>query len=132
MPLADFLTGRKTTARRPDELMTSISLDSPAPHTGEAYLKIGRRSAMEVATTVEGLGGVGLAPIQQAFIDAAGVQCGFCTPGFLVTLHAFLAESPSADDDEIRTAVAGNICRCTGYSQIVEAAKQVLAQGGAA
>ena len=49
MPLADFLTGRKTTARRPDELMTSISLDSPAPHTGEAYLKIGRRSAMEVA-----------------------------------------------------------------------------------
>ena len=73
--------------------------------------------------TVEGLAGPGgeLSRLQQAFVEAGGVQCGFCTPGFLVTLTAFLRESPSPSVEEIRSAIAGNICRCTGYSQIVEA-----------
>jgi aerobic carbon-monoxide dehydrogenase small subunit len=79
--------------------------------------------------TVEGLarGDGALAPLQRAFVDAGGVQCGFCTPGFLMTLAAFLEENPTPTDDEIREAIAGNICRCTGYSQIVEA---VLASTG--
>jgi carbon-monoxide dehydrogenase small subunit len=82
-------------------------------------------------TSVEGIGDEVLAPIQQAFIDTAGVQCGFCTPGFVVTLHALLAENPDPTDDEIRHAIAGNLCRCTGYSQIVEAALKAAAGGGA-
>jgi carbon-monoxide dehydrogenase small subunit len=82
-------------------------------------------------TSVEGIGDEALAPIQQAFIDTAGVQCGFCTPGFVVTLHALLAENPDPTDDEIRHAISGNLCRCTGYSQIVEAARAAAAGGGA-
>lgn len=73
-------------------------------------------------TTVEGLAQGGrLSALQRAFIEAGGVQCGFCTPGFLMTLTAFLRENPAPTEAEIREAVAGNICRCTGYSQIVEA-----------
>jgi carbon-monoxide dehydrogenase small subunit len=81
--------------------------------------------------TVEGLSGANepLAPLQQQFVDTGGVQCGFCTPGFLMTLTAFLDEHPTPSDDEIRDAIAGNICRCTGYSQIVEAVQAVA--GGA-
>ncbi len=81
-------------------------------------------------TTVEGLapagasgpGGAGpLHPIQQAFQDKHGLQCGFCTPGILLTADALLRENPSPTADEIREAIAGNLCRCTGYHFIVEA-----------
>jgi carbon-monoxide dehydrogenase small subunit len=82
--------------------------------------------------TVEGLAGVDgrLSPLQRAFVDAGGVQCGFCTPGFLVTLTAFLRENPAPSGEEIRAAVAGNICRCTGYSQIVEAVLATIREEG--
>jgi carbon-monoxide dehydrogenase small subunit len=56
-------------------------------------------------------------------VEAGGVQCGFCTPGFLMTLTALLEENPDPTEDEIRLALAGNICRCTGYTQIVEAVR---------
>jgi carbon-monoxide dehydrogenase small subunit len=80
--------------------------------------------------TVEGLAPSrdALAPLQRAFVEAGGVQCGFCTPGFLMTLAAFLDENPAPTGEEIRSAIAGNICRCTGYSQIVEAVLSM--QGG--
>ncbi len=76
--------------------------------------------------TVEGLASPNgeLHPIQQAFRDHHGLQCGFCTPGMLITLAAFLAEAPKADESEIREAISGNICRCTGYEPIVDAALQ--------
>lgn len=76
--------------------------------------------------TVEGLASPNgeLHPIQQAFRDHHGLQCGFCTPGMLITLAAFLAEAPKADESEIREAISGNICRCTGYESIVDAALQ--------
>lgn len=78
--------------------------------------------------TVEGLAANGdLSRLQRAFVDAGAVQCGFCTPGFLMTLTAFLRENAHPTEDEIRTAVVGNICRCTGYSQIVEAVQAALA-----
>lgn len=79
--------------------------------------------------TVEGLCGPDgeLSRLQRAFISAGGVQCGFCTPGFLMTLTAFLRENPAPTADQVRTAIAGNICRCTGYSQIVEAALATIA-----
>jgi aerobic carbon-monoxide dehydrogenase small subunit len=75
--------------------------------------------------TVEGLASGGaLHPIQQAFRDKHGLQCGFCTPGMLTTLAAFLAEQPDADEAAIRDAISGNICRCTGYESIVDAGLQ--------
>ncbi|MGH7334927.1 MAG: (2Fe-2S)-binding protein [Candidatus Rokuibacteriota bacterium] len=73
-------------------------------------------------TTVEGLAdGDRLHPIQQAFWDHHGLQCGFCTPGILLTAKAFLEEHPHPTDEEIREAISGNLCRCTGYQFIVEA-----------
>ena len=75
-------------------------------------------------TTVEGLADPGsdeLHPLQEAFREAHALQCGFCTPGFLMTLVPFLDECPDADEREIREALGGNLCRCTGYQNIVEA-----------
>jgi carbon-monoxide dehydrogenase small subunit len=72
--------------------------------------------------TVEGLAANGaLHPLQLAFREAHGLQCGFCTPGMLMTLVPFLRENPSPSGDEIREAISGNLCRCTGYQKIVEA-----------
>ena len=75
--------------------------------------------------TVEGLADHGTAgelhPVQQAFVDAGAVQCGFCTPGLVVATHDLLARDPDPDDDEIREALAGNLCRCTGYEKIIDA-----------
>jgi carbon-monoxide dehydrogenase small subunit len=74
--------------------------------------------------TVESLGSPdNLHVIQKAFWDAHGVQCGFCTPGILMTLVPFLENNPDPDEAEIRQAISGNICRCTGYQNIVEAVK---------
>ena len=73
-------------------------------------------------TTVEGLSGDGeLHPLQRAFHEAHALQCGFCTPGFLMSMEAFICEHPDAGEDELREALAGNLCRCTGYLGIVEA-----------
>jgi carbon-monoxide dehydrogenase small subunit len=73
--------------------------------------------------TVEGLAPneTELHPIQDAFWEAHGLQCGFCTPGFLITVLAFLQENPAPNETEIREALAGNLCRCTGYQNIVNA-----------
>ena len=74
--------------------------------------------------TVEGLGTIdALGPLQQAFTDHHGLQCGFCTPGFLMLITAFLRETPSPSDDEIREVVASNLCRCTGYQGILRAVR---------
>lgn len=62
-----------------------------------------------------------LNPLQEAFREAHGLQCGFCTPGFLMTLTSFLQENPSPSEQEIREAISGNLCRCTGYQHIVDA-----------
>jgi carbon-monoxide dehydrogenase small subunit len=74
--------------------------------------------------TVEGLGAVDrLHPVQEAFRQAHGVQCGFCTPGILTSVVPFLAEHPDPSEQEIREALSGNLCRCTGYQHIVDAVK---------
>ncbi len=73
-------------------------------------------------TTVEGLGqGDQLNPLQQAFRDAHGLQCGYCTPGILMTMTAFLAETSAPSEAQVREALSGNLCRCTGYQHIVDA-----------
>lgn len=75
-------------------------------------------------TTVEGLGTPdNLHPLQEAFWDAHAVQCGFCTPGLLMTLVAFLKGNPDPTEEEIREAITGNLCRCTGYQHIVDAVR---------
>ena len=74
--------------------------------------------------TVEGLAGDHqLDPIQEAMIEAGGVQCGFCTPGMLISSRALLNRCPDPSEDEIREALVGNLCRCTGYVRIIEAVK---------
>jgi carbon-monoxide dehydrogenase small subunit len=79
-----------------------------------------------VITTVEGLAVDGeLSPLQAAFLREGGVQCGFCTPGMLVSATALLAENPSPSEDEVRIALSGNLCRCTGYDGIVKAVLSV-------
>ena len=80
--------------------------------------------------TIEGLAGVdGIAPLQQAFIDEGAVQCGFCSPGMLMSAKGLLDENPHPSEAEIRKAIAGNLCRCTGYVRIVEAIKKVASKG---
>jgi carbon-monoxide dehydrogenase small subunit len=79
--------------------------------------------------TIEGVAdGERLHPIQQAFVDAGGVQCGFCTPGFIMSTYALLRDTPDPTDDEIRSALEGNLCRCTGYAKIVEAVQLAAAR----
>lgn len=81
--------------------------------------------------TVEGLAhGAELHPIQQAFVDAGAVQCGFCTPGLIVAAHDLLARNPAPGDAEIREALAGNLCRCTGYAKILDAVRAAAAKAG--
>ncbi len=78
--------------------------------------------------TVESLGRVdALSPLQQAFSDCHALQCGFCTPGMLMTLESYLRDHPTPSRDEIRDVLSGNICRCTGYQGIVDAAMQAAA-----
>jgi carbon-monoxide dehydrogenase small subunit len=80
-------------------------------------------------TTVEGLAGDGeLHPLQRAFHEAHALQCGFCTPGFLMSIEAYLREHPEPRPDELREALAGNLCRCTGYLGIIEAVEHAAAE----
>ena len=75
-------------------------------------------------TTIEGLAPNGLHPVQQAFHEEHGLQCGFCTPGFLLTVQSLLEENPDPSEEEIREYLSGNVCRCTGYVGIVAAAQE--------
>ena len=77
-------------------------------------------------TTVEGLAGDGeLHPLQTAFLEQGGVQCGFCTPGMLISAEALLRENPDPTEEEVRVALSGNLCRCTGYQGIAKAVLSV-------
>jgi carbon-monoxide dehydrogenase small subunit len=82
-------------------------------------------------TTIEGMSGPNgeLSTVQQAFMDAHGLQCGFCTPGFVVSVTAFLRDNPAPNETEIREALSGNLCRCTGYQGIIEAVRLAAAAG---
>jgi carbon-monoxide dehydrogenase small subunit len=83
---------------------------------------VGQVSGADV-TTAEGLATVGLHPVQQAFVEAHASQCGFCTPGMIVAAAALLTRDPDPDDEALRIALAGNLCRCTGYGSILKAVR---------
>ena len=93
-----------------------------------SYLAL--QAAGRNVTTVEGLAGPGdeLHPLQRAFLEGGGIQCGFCTPGMLISAAALLAADPDPTDDAIRDALAGNLCRCTGYQPIVRAVQAAAAE----
>jgi carbon-monoxide dehydrogenase small subunit len=89
----------------------------------------GQAEGSEIVT-VEGLAaGDDLHPVQEAFVEAGAVQCGFCTPGLIVATHDLLARNPSPTDPEIREALAGNLCRCTGYEKVLDAVRLAAAGG---
>jgi carbon-monoxide dehydrogenase small subunit len=78
-------------------------------------------------TTIEAMADDGaLSDVQQAFVDAGAVQCGFCTPGLVMAVHDLLARSPEPDDLELREAISGNLCRCTGYGRILQAVRDTV------
>jgi carbon-monoxide dehydrogenase small subunit len=82
-------------------------------------------------TTIEGLSeGEKLHPVQQAFIDEGGLQCGFCTPGMVISAKALLDENPHPTDEEIRRGISGNFCRCTGYTKIIKSIKSAAGKEG--
>lgn len=82
-------------------------------------------------TTIEGLAdGEHLHPVQRAFVRHGATQCGFCTPGMVLSVHALASEHPDADEQVVRDYLSGTICRCTGYAKILDAAADVLARGG--
>ena len=90
----------------------------------------GQAEGAEIVT-VEGLApGDTLHPVQEAFVEAGAVQCGFCTPGLVVATHDLLARNPSPTDPEIREALAGNLCRCTGYEKVLAAVRQAAERSG--
>ncbi|TMC77088.1 MAG: (2Fe-2S)-binding protein [Chloroflexi bacterium] len=93
-----------------------------------ACLVLGAAAAGREVRTVESLAdGDRLHPVQRAFVDMGAVQCGFCTPGLIVSTYALLKENPEPSDQEVREALSGNICRCTGYGKILEAVQRASA-----
>jgi aerobic-type carbon monoxide dehydrogenase small subunit (CoxS/CutS family) len=92
-----------------------------------SYLAL--QAAGRSITTVEGLGGSGdLHPLQRAFLESGGIQCGFCTPGMLISAAALLRSDPDPSREAVRHALAGNLCRCTGYQPIVDAVLRAAAE----
>ena len=126
------LTGSKQGCDKGDCGACTVLLDGVPVNSciTPAYEAAGRE-----VMTVEGLAAPGkLSPLQQAFDEYGAAQCGFCTPGILMSAHALLQHNPTATRDEIKAALSGNLCRCTGYTKIldaVQAAGRVLAGGNA-
>lgn len=114
-----FLTGTKKACGTGDCGACTVLLDGNAVRS--CILLTAMVDGHEV-TTIEGVGSMEAPhPVQQAFVDAGAVQCGFCTPGMVLTSIALLNRNPNPTEKDIRVALSGNLCRCTGYQKIVEA-----------
>ncbi len=112
------LTGVKNGCAQGDCGCCTVLLDG---RPAKACLTSAKRLPKTTVTTIEGLAGAGAPhPLQQAFVEVGAVQCGYCTPGWLLTAKVLLDRQPSPTRDEVRTAIAGHLCRCTGYQKIEE------------
>ncbi len=108
----------------------TILLDGKAIHS---CLLVAAQMSGRNVTTIEGLEKNGkLDPLQSAFVEEVAIQCGYCTPGMILSAKALLLENPAPTETEIRRALAGNICRCSGYTQIIRAVERAAREGGAA
>lgn len=117
------LTGTKEGCGRGDCGACTVLMDGNAVNS---CLMLAPQADGHSLTTIEGLAEDGqLDIIQQAFIDAGAVQCGFCTPGMILSAKALLSRNPNPTEAEIRTAISGNLCRCTGYIKIVDAIRSL-------
>jgi carbon-monoxide dehydrogenase small subunit len=114
------LTGTKVSCDTGDCGACTVLIDGKAV---KSCLLLAPKAKGKEIITIEGLTGKdgGLYPLQAAFIEHFAVQCGFCTPGMILTAKALLDENPNATEEEVRAALSGNLCRCTGYVKIVEA-----------
>lgn len=121
------LTGTKEGCGEGDCGACTVLLDGKAVN---ACLLLAMEARGKKITTIEGLAQDGrLHPLQKAFIDKGAVQCGFCTPGMILSAKALLDANPRPSEEEIKMAIAGNLCRCTGYIKIIEAIKSVGQSG---
>ncbi|WP_410515091.1 (2Fe-2S)-binding protein [Paenibacillus sp. BR2-3] len=94
-----------------------------------ACLTMAYQCAGSEITTIEGLSEAGLHPVQRAFLEEGGFQCGYCTPGMVISVVALLEENPQPSQDEVEEALSGNICRCTGYGGIMRAVNKAIERG---
>ncbi len=115
------LCGTKESCGQGECGVCTVLLDNRAVHS---CLLLAAEADGHAVTTIEGLFvGQQLDPVQQAFIDCGAIQCGYCTPGMVLSAKGLLLQNPNPDDEAIKEALAGNLCRCTGYVKILEAVK---------
>jgi carbon-monoxide dehydrogenase small subunit len=120
------LTGTKKGCEQGDCGACTVLLDGIAVN---ACLVLALQAQSRTVETIEGLGTPEhLHPLQKSFVEHGAVQCGFCTPGMLMSASALLKENPSPGEDEIKRGISGNLCRCTGYVKIIEAIKEAGSQ----
>ena len=121
------LTGVKSGCEAGDCGACTVIVDGKAVNS---CLMLAPQAQGKEITTIEGLEGEeGLHPLQQAFVDHFAVQCGFCTPGMILSAKALLDKNPHPTEEEVRVALSGNLCRCTGYVKIVEAVLSASRKG---
>jgi carbon-monoxide dehydrogenase small subunit len=121
------LTGTKEGCGKGDCASCTVLVDGKATNS---CLTLAMQVKGKSITTIEGLATAdGLHPLQQAFIQYGAIQCGFCTPGMILSAKALLDENPHPTEEEVKRSLAGNLCRCTGYTKIIEAV-MVVAKGG--
>lgn len=117
------LTGTKNGCGEGDCGACTVILDGSAVNS---CLVLAMQADGRSITTIEGVEGKdGLHPLQKAFVEKGAIQCGFCTPGMVLSAKSLLDETPNPTEDEIREGISGNLCRCTGYLQIIDAVKSV-------
>nr|WP_240479690.1 (2Fe-2S)-binding protein [Paenibacillus wynnii] len=98
-------------------------------HPVNACLTMAYQCSGAEITTIEGLSESGLHPVQQAFLEEGGFQCGYCTPGMVISVVALLAENPKPTQEDVEEALSGNLCRCTGYGGIMRAVNKAIERG---
>lgn len=119
------LTGTKEGCGEGECGACTVLLDRRAVH---ACLTVAAQLPGKEVVTIEGLSGGGMSGLQRAFVEETAIQCGYCTTGMVMSARALLYENPDPTEEEIRIALAGNICRCSGYTQIIRAVRRAAAE----